>query len=108
MSGLEGNRLNDGQSGWVLDLLRLANDNDIRSLAMPAIGTGMFKFPPIKPDDTKRLVARCQRAKWIEIQQYKVDYKDRACWVLTEDGRLFAGLVASQALKVAESPPSAN
>ena len=28
-------------------MLRLANDNDIRSLAMPAIGTGMFKFPPI-------------------------------------------------------------
>jgi O-acetyl-ADP-ribose deacetylase (regulator of RNase III) len=26
-------------------MLRLANDNDIRSLAMPAIGTGMFKFP---------------------------------------------------------------
>ena len=28
-------------------MLRLASDNDIRSLAMPAIGTGMFKFPPI-------------------------------------------------------------
>lgn len=28
-------------------MLRLANDNDIRSLALPAIGTGMFKFPPI-------------------------------------------------------------
>jgi O-acetyl-ADP-ribose deacetylase (regulator of RNase III) len=28
-------------------MLRLANDNDIRSLAMPAIGTGMFKFPPL-------------------------------------------------------------
>ncbi len=26
-------------------MLRLANDNDIRSLAMPAIGTGTFKFP---------------------------------------------------------------
>ncbi len=26
-------------------MLRLANDNDIRSLAMPAIGTGVFKFP---------------------------------------------------------------
>jgi O-acetyl-ADP-ribose deacetylase (regulator of RNase III) len=28
-------------------MLRLANDNDIRSLALPAIGTGMFKFPPM-------------------------------------------------------------
>ena len=26
-------------------MLRLANDNDIRSLALPAIGTGMFMFP---------------------------------------------------------------
>ena len=28
-------------------MLRLANDNDIRSLALPAIGTGLFKFPPM-------------------------------------------------------------
>jgi O-acetyl-ADP-ribose deacetylase (regulator of RNase III) len=28
-------------------MLRLANDNDIRSLSLPAIGTGMFKFPPM-------------------------------------------------------------
>jgi len=28
-------------------MLRLANDHDIRSLALPAIGTGMFKFPPM-------------------------------------------------------------
>lgn len=68
----------------------------------------LFQGLRLRPDDTKRLVARCQRAKWIEIQQYKVDYKDRARWVLTEGGRLFAGLVATQALKVAESPPSAN
>lgn len=27
-------------------VLRLAHLNDIRSLALPAIGTGMFKFPP--------------------------------------------------------------
>ena len=27
-------------------MLRLAHDNTIRSLAMPAIGTGLFKFPP--------------------------------------------------------------
>ncbi len=27
-------------------MLRIAHDNDLRSLAMPAIGTGMFKFPP--------------------------------------------------------------
>jgi O-acetyl-ADP-ribose deacetylase (regulator of RNase III) len=27
-------------------MLRIANDNDLRTLAVPAIGTGMFKFPP--------------------------------------------------------------
>jgi O-acetyl-ADP-ribose deacetylase (regulator of RNase III) len=29
----------------LVSMLRLANDNDIRSLVIPAIGTGMFKFP---------------------------------------------------------------
>jgi O-acetyl-ADP-ribose deacetylase (regulator of RNase III) len=28
-------------------MLRIAHDNDLRSLAVPAIGTGMFKFPPV-------------------------------------------------------------
>ena len=28
-------------------MLRIANDNDLRTLAVPAIGTGMFKFPPL-------------------------------------------------------------
>ena len=28
-------------------MLRIANDNDLHSLAVPAIGTGMFKFHPV-------------------------------------------------------------
>lgn len=28
-------------------MLRIANENDLRTLAVPAIGTGMFKFPPV-------------------------------------------------------------
>jgi hypothetical protein len=68
----------------------------------------LFQGLRLRPDDTKRLVVQCQRAKWIEIQQYKVDYKDKARWGLTEAGRLFAGLVAPQTLEVAESPQSAN
>ena len=28
-------------------MLRVAHENDLRSLALPAIGTGMFKFPPL-------------------------------------------------------------
>jgi hypothetical protein len=67
-----------------------------------------FQGLRLRPDDTKRLVVQCQRAKWIEIQQYKVDYKDKARWGLTEAGRLFAGLVTTETLEVAESPPSAN
>lgn len=68
----------------------------------------LFQGLRLRPDDTKRLVVQCQRAKWIEIQQYKIDYKDKARWGLTEAGRLFAGLVAPQTIEVAESPQSAN
>jgi hypothetical protein len=28
-------------------MLRIANDNDLRTLAVPSIGAGMFKFPPM-------------------------------------------------------------
>ncbi len=43
--------INDDQPEKYLDLaiaqvLRVANDAGIRSMALPAIGTGVFKFPP--------------------------------------------------------------
>lgn len=31
-------------------MLLIAHDDDPRSLAVPAIGTGMFKFPPLLAD----------------------------------------------------------
>jgi O-acetyl-ADP-ribose deacetylase (regulator of RNase III) len=31
----------------LVTMLKIANDNDLRSLAVPAIGTGLFKFPPL-------------------------------------------------------------
>jgi O-acetyl-ADP-ribose deacetylase (regulator of RNase III) len=31
----------------MFSMLNTAKDNGIRSLAMPAIGTGVFKFPPM-------------------------------------------------------------
>jgi len=52
----------------------------------------LFQGLRLRPDDTKRLVVQCQRAKWIETQKYKVDYKDKKRWGLTDAGRLFAGL----------------
>jgi len=67
----------------------------------------LFQSLKLRPDDTKRLVVHCQRSKWIESQQYKVDYKDKFRWVLTEAGRSFAGLVVPQTQEAAESPPSA-
>ncbi len=66
----------------------------------------LFQSLKLRPDDTKRLVVHCQRSKWIESQQYKVDYKDKFRWGLTEAGRSFAGLVVPQTQEAAESPPS--
>ena len=53
-------------------MLRIAQDNDLRSLAVPAIGTGMFKFPPVL---AARLMAQAlakadelaPHLKWVRI-----------------------------------------
>jgi O-acetyl-ADP-ribose deacetylase (regulator of RNase III) len=53
-------------------MLRIANDNDLRSLAVPAIGTGMFKSPPVL---AARLMAQtlakadqlAPHLKWVRI-----------------------------------------
>lgn len=53
-------------------MLRIANDNDLRTLAVPAIGTGMFKFPPVL---AARLMAQAlakadelaPHLKWVRI-----------------------------------------
>lgn len=67
----------------------------------------MFQGLRLRLDDTKRLVNQCQRARWIEIKKYKVDYKNKDRWDLTDSGRLFAGLAVPQAQEGGESPPSA-
>ncbi|MBK6294573.1 MAG: AAA family ATPase [Rhodoferax sp.] len=53
----------------------------------------------LRPDDTKRIVNQCQRAKWLEPLDYRsVDRKQRQRWVLTADGPFaFAGLPAPTA-----------
>jgi hypothetical protein len=52
----------------------------------------------LRPDDTKRIINQCQRAKWIEPLDYRSpDRKQRQRWTLTSEGRLIAGLSAPTA-----------
>ncbi len=52
----------------------------------------------LRPDDTKRVVNQCQRAKWLESLDYRTpDRKPHQRWTVTADGRLFAGLPAPTA-----------
>jgi hypothetical protein len=52
----------------------------------------------LRPDDTKRIVNQCQRAKWLETLDYRsIERKQRQRWVLTAEGRVIAGLPAPTA-----------
>jgi hypothetical protein len=52
----------------------------------------------LRPDDTKRIVTQCQRAKWIEPLDYRTpDRKPHQRWTVTTEGRSFAGLPAPTA-----------
>ena len=46
----------------------------------------------LKPDDTKRIVNQCQRAKWLEPMEYRGHGKLHQRWTVTLDGRLFADI----------------
>ena len=50
----------------------------------------------LRPDDTKRIVNQCQRAKWLVSLDYKSahSHKYGQRWTLTTEGRSFAGLSA--------------
>lgn len=50
----------------------------------------------LRPDDTKRIVNQCQRAKWMEPLAYKSAHTRKYCqrWTITNEGRLFAALPA--------------
>jgi len=57
-----------------------------------------FQKMKLRSEDTKRIVTRCQRAKWIEQIEYRsVDRKLHERWTVTAEGRLFAGLPAPTA-----------
>lgn len=51
-----------------------------------------FLHLKLRPDDTKRIVNQCQRAKWIAILEYRGHGKRHQRWTVTSDGRSFAGL----------------
>ena len=52
----------------------------------------------LRPDDTKRIVNQCQRAKWLEPLDYRTpDRKTRQRWTLTTEGKAIAGLSAPTA-----------
>jgi RecA-family ATPase len=73
-----------------------------------------LKFQQMKlgPDAVKRLVAKCQRAKWIEIQEYRtLDRKWHQRWATTPFGFDVAGLSAPTAPTVPtteDGAPSAD
>jgi len=46
----------------------------------------------LRPDDTKRIVNQCQRAKWLEPLDYRGHGRMHQRWAVTLAGRLFAGL----------------
>lgn len=58
----------------------------------------------LRPDDTKRIVNQCQRAKWLEPLDYRSKHTNKNCqrWELSPEGRAFAGLPA-----VAPTAPTA-
>lgn len=57
-----------------------------------------FQRNKLRANDTKRIVTQCDRAKWLEILEYRTpDRKLRQRWTLTPEGRTFAGLPAPTA-----------
>jgi RecA-family ATPase len=57
-----------------------------------------FQKLKLGKDATARIVNQCQRAKWIEVVEYRTpDRKTRQRWALTTAGRDFAGLAAPSA-----------
>ncbi len=77
-------------------MLRIANDNDLRTLAVPAIGTGMFKFPPVLAARlTAQALAKADELaphlKWVRIC-----LADQAMVPLYESAMAEAGLHPSE------------
>jgi putative DNA primase/helicase len=63
-----------------------------------------FKRLNLTAGDCRRIVDQCQRAKWIDIENYRHDRKDRQRWVLTKEGEIFCGLTFEPAPSAHSAP----
>ncbi len=80
--------------------------NNVHALLRP---DPAFQRLKLRPDDTKRIVTQCHRAKWIEVLDYRTyDRKQRQRWTLSNEGRQFAGLPAPTAPTYEESAQGAK
>lgn len=75
----------------IFSMLNTARDNGIRSLAMPAIGTGVFKFPAML---AARIIAKVLRE--FEKNSDAIDFV-RICVVTEEMRQQFESAVALEA-----------
>jgi len=77
----------------LVSMLNVAQDNNIKSLAMPAIGTGVFKFPP---DLAAQITANCLTEFARTDNQIELV---RICVTTGEMQAVYADAVASHADK---------
>jgi hypothetical protein len=68
----------------------------------------LFKSLRLRPEDTRRLLHQSQRANWLHVLEWKQDYKPAKRWEVTEAGRSYAGLAATQPVVVDASEPPAK
>jgi O-acetyl-ADP-ribose deacetylase (regulator of RNase III) len=73
-------------------MLRIAHDNDLRSLAVPAIGTGMFKFPPLLAARLTALVLAKADALAPHLKCVRICLADQALLAVYESACQQAGL----------------
>lgn len=79
-------------------MLRIAHDNDLRSLAVPAIGTGMFKFPPILAARLTALVLAKADALAPHLKCVRICLADQALLEVYESACQQAGLECNSIL----------
>jgi len=68
-----------------------------------------FQNLKLNADATKRIINQCQRAKWIDAADYrKPDRHIGQKWIVTDDGRAFAGLPAVSAVSAVSDYETAH
>ena len=94
-------RADDGLAAALLKLI--AEFESREQYCSPAVQArnnvhAMLKSEPaflslkLRPDDTRRIVNQCQRAKWLSQLDYRGHGRMHQRWMVTAEGRSFAGL----------------